>query len=179
MSDNVRLLNLLAIIHCDGGHYTAEHGVEKSTHDAMAVINKLKVQHDRAQNEATRLKEMLNQPHLHDFIKAVKLEALHQRERHGAEHDAGKSDEDWLFLVGFLGGKAVQAGKTATDFKETGAYLEKEWGDGREELQYAKTYIDKRLHHIITMAAVCLNWHAHHTGADTRMRPGIAEEKRA
>lgn len=32
---------------------------------------------------------------------------------------------------------------------------------------------EKILHHIITTAAVCLNWHAHKTGFSTEMRPGI------
>lgn len=45
--------------------------------------------------------------------------------------------------------------------------------DGRfEELPPAPSA--KLLHHIITTAAACLNWHAARTGADTRMRPGIA-----
>lgn len=34
---------------------------------------------------------------------------------------------------------------------------------------------EKQLHHIITTAAACLNWHAARTGTDTRMRPGIEE----
>jgi len=32
------LLNLLAIIHRDGGHYTGEHGVEKSVKDATQRV---------------------------------------------------------------------------------------------------------------------------------------------
>jgi hypothetical protein len=32
---------------------------------------------------------------------------------------------------------------------------------------------EKRLHHIITTAAVCLNWHAHAIEMFTKMRPGI------
>jgi len=38
------LLNLLAVIHRDGGHYTAQHGVEKACKDAeKRVIELLKV----------------------------------------------------------------------------------------------------------------------------------------
>lgn len=33
---------------------------------------------------------------------------------------------------------------------------------------------EKDLHHIITTAAALLNWHAHKSGSNTRMRPGIA-----
>lgn len=36
------LMNLLAVIHCDGGHYVAEHGVLKAVDDAVAVICELR-----------------------------------------------------------------------------------------------------------------------------------------
>ena len=32
------LLNLLATIHRDGGHYVDDHGVEKATEDAMKKV---------------------------------------------------------------------------------------------------------------------------------------------
>lgn len=109
----------------------------------------------------------INTPQIDDFSEAVKNEAVHQRERWSAEHEGGKADEDWLFLVGFLGGKAVQCGKTAD-------LITKTWrtGDGPRT---AEELLQKRLHHIITAAAVLLNWHANLTGTDTRMRPGIKE----
>jgi len=34
------LLNLLAVIHGDGGHYTHDHGVEKSVEDAIAIFHR-------------------------------------------------------------------------------------------------------------------------------------------
>jgi hypothetical protein len=40
------LLNLLAVIHRDGGHHTSEVGVEQSVEDAYNVINELKLQID-------------------------------------------------------------------------------------------------------------------------------------
>lgn len=40
----------------------------------------------------------------------------------------------------------------------------------------ALTKPDKKVHHIITTAATCLNWHAHVTGASTTMRPGTDRE---
>lgn len=98
--------------------------------------------HD-ASMELERLDALLNTPHTAEFLEAVKLEAMHQRERWAAEHDAGKTDADWFWLVGYLAGKAIR-------------------GD------------EKAVHHIITTAAALLNWHAAKTGADTRMRPGIA-----
>ena len=33
-----KLLNILAVTHRDGGQYTAEHGIEKSTKDAQQII---------------------------------------------------------------------------------------------------------------------------------------------
>ena len=35
------LLNLLARIHRDGGHYTIKHGLEKSVKDADEIVAKL------------------------------------------------------------------------------------------------------------------------------------------
>jgi hypothetical protein len=32
------LMNLLAIIHCDGGHYVGKHGIEKACKDAEQII---------------------------------------------------------------------------------------------------------------------------------------------
>lgn len=37
-ADSERLRDLLAVIHRDGGHYTAEHGVEKSAADAAERV---------------------------------------------------------------------------------------------------------------------------------------------
>lgn len=94
--------------------------------------------------EIQRLNGLINSPHTEDFLEAVRLEAAHQRERWGSEHDDGKADTDWFWLIGYLAGKAIHKP-------------------------------EKQLHHIITTAAACLNWHAARSGADTRMRPGIEE----
>lgn len=82
--------------------------------------------------EVERLQTLINNPHTEDFLEAVRLEAAHQRERWGDAHDAEKSDADMYWTLGWLAGKAV-----------------------RFENQ------EKRLHHIITSAALCLNWHRH------------------
>lgn len=84
----------------------------------------------------------INTPEISDFIKAIELEALHQRDRWGAEGDAGKADTDWFWLIGYLAGKAINKP-------------------------------EKALHHIITTAAACLNWHGAKTGHYTYMRAGI------
>lgn len=93
------------------------------------------------------LRAKLNTPHVADFIEALRVEAAHQVERWGVEHDAGKRPEDWIALVTYLLGKATKAHY-----------------DGDR---------DKLLHHVITVAAACANWHANATGVDTRMRPGV------
>lgn len=94
--------------------------------------------------ERDRLHALINTAHTLDFLSAVHLEALHQRERWTAEHDEGKQDYDWFWLLGYLAGKAIRPNQST----------------------------EKRVHHIITTAAACLNWHAHVTGASTEMRPG-------
>ena len=97
---------------------------------------------DRQDAEAYR---RINTPEVSNFLAGVHNEALHQRERWGAEGDAGKTDADWYWLVGYLAGKAIRPDATP----------------------------EKRLHHIITTAAALLNWHAARVGAYAAMRPGI------
>ena len=110
--------------------------------------------------ELSRLRAELNTPHTKDFLEAVRVEAAHQRERWGAEHDAGKTPEDWFWLLGYLAGKALAAARLA------GVY-------DIDMPELAADIVDKALHHTISSAACLLNWHAHLSGADTRMRPGI------
>ena len=114
-------------------------------HERMAYLE------ERAALEArvVELATQLNTPELHDFAQAVVLEAAHQRARWGSDHDAGKTPADWFWLIGYLAGKALHRA---------------EQGEGDP---------DKCLHHIITTAAVCANWHAAIEGTHTRMRPGI------
>jgi hypothetical protein len=95
--------------------------------------------------------EPLNEPIIEDFLAGVKREAAYQREHWGSEHDAGKTPADWFWLLGYLAGKALASAIA---------------GDR-----------DKALHHCISTAAVCLNWHAAIKGSDTRMRPGIMTPK--
>jgi len=90
---------------------------------------------------------ILNTPELRDFMAAVPIEVLHQRKRWGKAHDAGKEPQDWFWLIGYLAGKALRSDLD---------------GD-----------TDKALHHTITIAAACRNWHAAISGTDTSMRPGI------
>lgn len=97
--------------------------------------------------EIGRLKALLNAPETADFLKGVSLEMPHQRERWGADHDAGKDALDWVWLLGHLVNKAA---RSALD------------GDTK-----------KAQHHTISSAAALGNWHAAIAGQDTRMRPGV------
>jgi len=88
--------------------------------------------------EIVRLRELeklLNKPELHDFTAAVVREAAHQNHKWGPYHDAGKDANDWFAVISYLHGKQVRN------------YWDKNY--------------DKYVHHIITMAAVCCNWHSH------------------
>lgn len=62
---------------------------------------------EAADAEVARLQALINTPQTGDFVEAVKLEAAHQRERWGAEHDEGKEPHDWFWLLGYLAGKAL------------------------------------------------------------------------
>jgi hypothetical protein len=104
------------------------------------------VEHLKA--EVDRLTALLNTPEVDDFARGAVLEAAHQRERWGVEHDAGKSPFDWFWLIGYLAQKAAAAAVA---------------GD-----------VDKARHHTISTAAALANWHLALTGSDARMRPGIA-----
>lgn len=97
--------------------------------------------------EVERLRALVNTPTLHSFRDGVVLEAAHQRERWGADHDAGKAPADWFWLVGYLAGKALQAQTSGNT--------------------------EKALHHTISTAAALANWHAAISGEHTAMRPGI------
>lgn len=78
-------------------------------------------------------------------------EAGHQVERWGSQNDHGKEPQDWYWLIGYLAGKALRASI-----------------EGNTE---------KALHHCISTAAVCANWHASINGTQTLFRPGLPQEK--
>ena len=119
-------------------------------HLFLPVIEEALAFANTAQGEGVRESiraEIINAPETADFMAGVPLEAAHQRERWGSDHDAGKQSEDWVFLVGWLLGKACVAARA---------------GD-----------LEKAKHHTISGAAALSNWHAALSGADTSMRPGI------
>lgn len=98
------------------------------------------------ETRVAELNAIINSPQSNDFLRAVSIEAEHQRQRWGAEGDAGKTPADWFWLVGYLGGKALHA--------------------------HAAENVEKAEHHVITTAAALANWHRHMFGK-TDTRPGI------
>lgn len=133
---------------CRGGFSTGElDEFIPGWRDRVSEFGQLKTEVLQLRAEVTRLRELVNTPQLHDFSTAVVLEAAHQRERWGSEHDAGKAPEDWFWLLGYLGGKALAAAKSGNTAKA--------------------------LHHTVSSAAALANWHAALSGSDTAMRPGI------
>lgn len=95
------------------------------------------------------LRAMINKPELVDFLRGVRLEAIHQVERWSADHDRAKRPADWFWLVGYLAGKALHAA-IASDR-------------------------DKARHHCVSTAAALYNWHCAIQGFDVRMCPGRAD----
>jgi hypothetical protein len=79
------------------------HPAECPSEIVVDLIN----ERDDARAEVARLTALINTPHTAEFLESVKLEAVHQRERWAADHDAGKTDADWFWLVGYLAGKAL------------------------------------------------------------------------
>ena len=87
-----------------------------------------------AADKIESLESMINSPITADFLEGVTVEAVHQKERWGLEHDQGKTPFDWFWLIGYLSQKAAAA------------HVE---GDR-----------EKALHHTISTAAALRNWHA-------------------
>ena len=121
--------------------------------------------------EGRRLSVLINTPELLDFMKSVPLEAVHQVERFGSEHDSGKTPEDWFWLIGYLAGRALAHHKEAERLEgqifESDGY---EWNKALQE-QIAH-HREKAVHHCITTAAACANWHLAVVGK-VSMRPGV------
>lgn len=80
----------------------------------------------------------LSTPEILDFIKAIQIEAKYQEEQ-WKKADPEKTDADWYWLIGWLGGKAVNDPHKVGDLRPT---------------------IERKLHRIITVAAAAYNWHA-------------------
>lgn len=98
-----------------------------------------------------QLYDRVHMPRTDEFFSAVQLEAAHQVDR-WSRAGGGKLDSDWFWLVGYLAGKVLRySGAKDRDSQE------------------------KRMHHIVSTAAVLLNWWRSVTGVSREMRPGIAD----
>lgn len=79
------------------------------------------------------LESLINTPEVEDFMAAIPIEAAHQVERWGPDHDTNKTPMDWFWVLGYLSQKAAMSQLS---------------GD-----------LEKAQHHCITVAALCLTWH--------------------
>lgn len=111
------------------------------------VINSLRSDVAARDAEIDRLNKLLNTPLIVDWFEGVRVEAAHQVERWGSDHDAGKTPLDWFWLIGFLAQKAATSALS---------------GDS-----------EKAKHHTISTGAAMFNWFRALSGDDSRMRPGI------
>jgi hypothetical protein len=159
----------------DDDHWAFSHGErfewsEKGEDYAIAVMRITAPLPFEA--EVARLDALINNPHTNDFIEAVRTEAAHQLERWGIDHDAGKTDEDWFWLIGYLAGKALHTPIRKDLADPPDVEHRQATQDGEINLS-VEALREKQLHRIITVAAAALNWHAAVSQTDNRMRPGI------
>lgn len=106
------------------------------------TVEALERENKALRDEIARLSSLINTPGTDDFFESVRLEAAHQIERWGTDHDAGKGPADWFWTLGYLSGKAMH-------------------------------FPNKRMHHIISSAAMLLNWWRAEMKISNEMRPGI------
>jgi len=117
---------------------------------------------------------LLNTPELHDFARGVILEALHQRDRWGTEHDEGKDPIDWHWLIAHLAGKAL------FHQQEYERLMQSVTPKQLETLPAIHMVIDrhreKATHHMVTTAAAMANWHANFNGMDIDVMVNTPQE---
>lgn len=113
----------------------------------LEALRKAHAEAERLQARVTELEGLINTPGTDDWQESVRIEAAHQVERWGSDHDAGKTPLDWFWLIGYLAQKAAFSA-IAEDTA-------------------------KAQHHTVSTAAALLNWHRQISGAPTGMRPGI------
>lgn len=101
--------------------------------------------------EVERLLALIGRPYVGAWTDEILIEAAHQRDRWGSNHDHGKQPEDWFWLIGYLAGKALAAHKV---------------GD-----------MQKAHHHTVSTAAVLAHWAAAIDGNEEVFRPGLGIEK--
>lgn len=100
-------------------------------------------------HEVRRMHDLLNHPLTDLFLEGTRCEIGHQIERWGSVHDRAKQPQDWFWLLGYLGGKAMRA--------------------------HIETDVEKAMHHCISSAAVLGNWYAHIILGDGEFAPGHSD----
>lgn len=115
----------------------------------ISYVESLEQKIRELKEEVLELRAKLNVPELEDFAKGVVLEAVHQRDRWGSTHDAGKTAADWFWLIGYLAQKVLYS---------------------------ADNNLDRAKHHCVSCAAALANWHAQLAGDNHEMRPGLGAE---
>lgn len=119
--------------------------------------------------ELRRQHALLNTPELLSFRDGVVLEAAHQRERWSSDHDNGKTPADWFWLIGYLSGRALFHHNEAERLTHLLPTAGLQSSNLAQQIDYHR---EKAVHHTITCAAACANWHAAMLGL-TNMRPGV------
>lgn len=124
---------------------------------------------EQAATELRRQHALLNTPELLSFRDGVVLEAAHQRERWSSIKDGGKSALDWFQLVISLSTRAAEHHKEAERLTKLLPRTVLQSSNLAQQIDYHR---EKAVHHTITCAAACANWHAAVLGL-TNMRPGV------
>lgn len=125
--------------------------------------------HVAAAAELRRQHALLNTPELLSFRDAVVQEAAHQRERWSSIKDGGKSALDWFQLVISLSTRAADHHKEAERLTHLLPTAGLQSSNLAQQIDYHR---EKAVHHTITSAAACANWHAAVLGL-TNMRPVV------
>ena len=99
----------------------------------------------RLQARIEHLEKLLYTPEIRDFLEGVRREAAHQRLKWEEEHDMQKAPADWHWLLSHLSGKAL--------------FHAAHIGHWPTMAQVNAYHREKYLHHIVTTAAACYNWH--------------------
>jgi len=126
-----------------------ERGYAKGVSDMRAELIAAEASLAASQERVAELEALIDTPMTNDWFEAVRVEAAHQIERWGTDHDAGKTPLDWFWLIGFLSQKAATSQIACDPFKA--------------------------MHHTISTGAALLNWHRSLTGENNRMRPGVED----
>lgn len=103
-----------------------------------------------AERQRDQLRARINMPENDDWFAGVRVEAAHQIERWGAEHDVGKTPFDWFWLLSYLAQKAADA--------------------------QVRGDLDKAKHHTISTSAALLNWHAAIKAVRSALPPATSAE---